>query len=138
MVSQELFARLPPFPGNVSIADVPKFSLSRLSSGDSTYARKVFETCCTTGFFLLDMGGEEAGDNIIKEIDAMFDISNNIFDLEVEEKSKYEQDTFHGKFIGFATPPSDPILSIGTDRQNKKDVIRHRITNSSPDGRMLA
>lgn len=107
MVSQELFARLPPFPENVSIADVPKFSLSGLSSGDSTYARKVFETCRTTGFFLLDMGGEETGDNIIKEIDAIFDISHNIFDLEVEEKRKYGQDTSHGKFTGFVTPASN-------------------------------
>ena len=138
MVSQEMFARLPPFPENVSIADVPKFSLSGLSSGDSTYARKVFETCRTTGFFLLDIGGEETGDNIIKEIDAIFDISHNIFDLEVEEKGKYAQDTSHGRFTGFATPASNLVLSIGTDRQNKKDVIQDRLTNSYPDGRMLA
>ena len=138
MVSQEMFTRLPPFPEDVSIADVPKFSLSGLSSGGSTYARKMFETCRTTGFFLLDMGGEETGDNIIKEIDAIFDISHNIFALEVEENGKYAQDTSHGRFTGFATPASNLILSVGTDRQNKKDVIRDRLTNSYPDGRMLA
>lgn len=39
MVSQKLFESLPPFP-DISTADVPKFSLSRLSSGDSAYAHK--------------------------------------------------------------------------------------------------
>ncbi|CAD6564679.1 MAG: hypothetical protein ASARMPREDX12_002410 [Alectoria sarmentosa] len=95
MVSQELFDALPSFP-DVLTADVPKFSLSRLSSGDSAYAHKVFKTCCTTGFFLLEMG-----DDMVNEIDAMFDISNNIFDLEIEEKSRYAQNAFEGKFTGW-------------------------------------
>ncbi|KAF6218658.1 hypothetical protein HO133_006009 [Letharia lupina] len=101
MVSQRLFDALPPFPKDVSTADVPKFSLSRLFSGDSVYAHEVFETCRTTGFFLLEMGGEEIGDNMISEVDAMFDISNNVFDLEIEEKTRYAQDASKGKFTGW-------------------------------------
>ena len=97
MVSQRLFDALPPFP-DVSTADVPKFSLSRLSSGDCAYTQKVFEACCTTGFFLLEMGGEETGDKTIKEIDVMFDMSKNVFDLQVEEKFRHAQDV--SNFIG--------------------------------------
>lgn len=118
MVSQRLFDALPPFPKDVSTADVPKFSLSRLFSGDSVYAHEVFETCRTTGFFLLEMGGEEIGDNMISEVDAMFDISNNVFDLEIEEKTRYAQDASKGKFTGCVTSTLlNPESSLGIERQ---------------------
>ena len=100
MVSQQSFDALPPFPSNVPTAEVPKFSLSMLSSGDAAYARDVFMTCCTTGFFLLDMGGDKVGDDMIKQIEAMFDISNSTFDLDIEEKTRYSQDTSKGQFNG--------------------------------------
>lgn len=54
MASQRFVDALSPFP-DVPTADVPKFSLSRLSSGDSTYAHEIFETYRTTGFFLLEI-----------------------------------------------------------------------------------
>ena len=100
MASRKLFDALPPFPLNVPVADVPKFSLSDLSSGDSAYAQKLFETCCTTGFFLLDISGQPTGDKTIKEVDAMFNISKNVFDLELEEKTRYAQDGAKGNFHG--------------------------------------
>ena len=115
MVSQSLFDSLPPFPKDVPTADVPKFSLAKLSSGDSTYARRLFETCRTTGFFLLEMGGEETGDKMIRDIDAMFDISNDIFDLDVKEKSKYAQDLARGDFNGYMIPLLNPGLSTDID-----------------------
>lgn len=104
MVSQRVFDGLPPFPENVPTAEVPKFSLSKLSSGDVIYASQLFETCRRTGFFLLDMGGDKTGDNMIKEIDTMFDISNNIFDLDIEEKGKYGQDAAKGRYTGYVSP----------------------------------
>ena len=133
MVSQELFDALPSFP-DVLTADVPKFSLSRLSSGDSAYAHKVFKTCCTTGFFLLEMG-----DDMVNEIDAMFDISNNIFDLEIEEKSRYAQNAFEGKFTGYVTfTLTNRVLPIAIDRQIAKSAGRDEIADSSLGGKMLA
>ena len=104
MVSQKLFNAYPPFPQDVPTADVPKFSLAKLSSGDSAYTHQLFETCRSTGFFLLEMGGDDTGDKMIEEIDAMFEISKNVFDLKIEEKSKYAQDTVNGKFAGYVTP----------------------------------
>ena len=99
MASQQFFSMLPPFP-DVPTADIPKFSLSKLSSDDSTYAHEVFKTCCTTGFFLLDMSGEEIGDDVIKEIDEIVNISMKVFDLNIEEKRRYAQDDAKGKFTG--------------------------------------
>lgn len=88
----------PPFKMFLSTADVPKYSLSQLSSGDSVYAHKVFETCCTMGLFLVEMGGEETGDNMIKEIDAMFDMNKNDFELVIEENFRYARDASKGNF----------------------------------------
>ena len=133
MVSQKLFDSLPPFPKDIPTADVPKFSLAKLSSGDSTYARKLFETCCTTGFFLLEMGGDETGDNMIKEIDAMFDITNDVFDLDIEEKSKYLQDIANGDFNGCVIPVSNPGLLSALTVQSNKHIAREWIANKCID-----
>ena len=125
MVSQKFFDSLPPFPKDIPTADVPKFSLAKLSSGDSTYARKLFETCRTTGFFLLEMGGDESGDDMIKDIDAMFNITNNIFDLDIKEKSKYAQDVANGDYNGYVIPVSNPgLLSALTVQNNKGQCAR--------------
>ena len=120
MVSQKLFDSLPPFPKDVPTADVPKFSLAKLSTADSTYARKLFETCRTTGFFLLEMGGDETGDEMIKEIDAMFDITNDVFDLDIKEKSKYEQDMAKGDFNGYVILASNPGVLLALTVRNDK------------------
>ncbi len=97
--------------------------MSRISSDDAGYAHEVFETCRTTGFFLLELGGEEIGDNLIKEIDAMFDISNDVFDLEVEEKIEYAEDYSRGKLTGCVTsPPVNTEFSIRIDKQIAKGV----------------
>ena len=125
MVSQKLFDSLPPFPKDIPTADVPKFSLAKLSSGDSTYARKLFETCRTTGFFLLDMSGDETGDNMIKEIGDMFDITNDVFDLDTKEKSKYAQDIANGDFNGYVTPVSEPGLPLASTVQKKTKNKAH-------------
>ena len=83
-----------------------------LSSGDAAYARDVFKTCCTTGFFLLDMGGDKVGDDMIQQIEAMFNISNSTFDLDLEEKIKYSQDIPNDQFNGCVKPP---IVSCNLD-----------------------
>ena len=85
------------------------------------------------------MGGEEIGDKLIKEIDAMFDISNNVFDLEVEEKIEYAEDCSKGKLTGCVSSSLvNTEFSLRIDKQVAKGVQRHRITDSSLGGRMLA
>ena len=136
MASQKLFDALPPFPPNIPTADVSKFSLSRLSSGDAAYARKLFETCRTTGFFLLDLSGGKTGEKIISEIDAMFEISKNVFDLDIKEKMKFAQDTPRGQFNGHVTSHSlnrdFSFISRGKLQRTSN------MPNSYVDGRILA
>ena len=137
MASQQFFSTLPPFP-DVPTADIPKFSLSRLSSDDSTYAHEVFKTCCTTGFFLLDMSGEETGDYVIKEIDEIVNISMKVFDLDIEEKRKYAQDDAKGKFTGCVLHHMEAKNFYERLREIVKDAGRDQITDKSVDGRLLA
>ena len=137
MVSQRLFESLPPFP-DISTADIPKFSLSRPSSGDSAYTHTIFETCRTTGFFLLEMGGEETHDKIVKKIDAMFDLSNNFFDLETEQKVKYARDASNGTLTGCVNSPLlNKELVISINQRIAKGGERGRNPDSSLHGRML-
>lgn len=49
------------------------------------------------------MGGEETGDDMIRQIDAMFDISNNVFELESGKELKYAQKASKGKSTGWVT-----------------------------------
>ena len=103
MVSQKLFDAVPPFPSNIPTAEVPKISLSKLSSGDPAFAYDLFRTCCTTGFFLLDMRGDETGNDMIRQIETMFNISNSTFDLDIEEKSRYSMDPSKDNYNGCVT-----------------------------------
>ena len=138
MASQQFFSTLPPFP-DVPTADIPKISLSRLFSDDSTYAHEVFKTCCTTGFFLLDMSGEQTGDHVIREIDEIVNISKKVFDLDIEEKRKYAQDDAKGKFNGCVLASSygsgNFLLAF---TEIVKGADRDLFTDNSQDGRLLA
>lgn len=140
MISQKRFDAFPPCPESAILpADVPKFSLSKRSSGDCAYAHGTIETCCTTGFFLLKMGGEETGDIMTKEIDALFDISSDVFGLDTEKKIRYARDASKGEFIGcVASTLLNSEIFIGIDTQIVRGVGRDGMTNSSLDGRMSA
>ena len=67
------------------------------------------------------MSGDETGEKMIKEIDAMFDITNAVFDLDIKEKSKYAQDVANGDFNGYVNPksPSQKLLLALTVQNNK-------------------
>ena len=51
----------------------------------------------------LIMVSEETGDIMTKKADGLFDITNEVFSLEVEEKSKYIWDASEGIFAGPVT-----------------------------------
>ena len=85
------------------------------------------------------MGGEETGDNMIKEIDAMFDIANDVFDLDTKEKSKYAQDVANGNFTGYVISVSEPGLPLAsTVPKTNKNIARKWMANRYVDGRRLA
>ena len=104
MVSPTLFQSYPPFPDNVATVEVPKISLAKLLSSDKAQSEALFHICRTMGFFLLDLEGDPVGEKLLEDIDAVFGVAKKVFDLEIAEKSKYQQDATKGNFMGSASP----------------------------------
>lgn len=58
-------------------------------SGDPKVAGDLFEACKDLGFFLLDLSGGALGEEIIAEVDAMFDLSTANFNQSEEIKQAF-------------------------------------------------
>ena len=91
MASTRLFDSYPPFPDDIPIASVPKFSLEKLVSGSDTEAKELFHACRTKGFFLLDLQNDPAGRTLHQDIETLFAITQEVMDLSLEEKTKYHR-----------------------------------------------
>jgi isopenicillin N synthase-like dioxygenase len=101
MASPKLFGSLPPFPDDLQpIAEMATISLARLVSGSVSEAQAVLDACRKLGFFLLDLSGDPVGEEMIKEVDAVFEIVRETMDLKLEEKEKYNQDIPNKDFRG--------------------------------------
>ena len=98
MASEKLFQQYPSFPEDINCLEIPKISLEKLLSGDQTQADELFHICCDVGFFLLDLKGEENGHSLLQDIESCFGLTKDVFDLEVEEKTKFSQDASNGDF----------------------------------------
>ena len=98
MASQKLFQQYPPFPEDIDTFEVPRFSLAKLSSGDQAQSEELFHTCCNFGFFLLDLKDDEAGERLLEEIEFFFGTAKEVFNLKVEEKSRFARDVSKGVF----------------------------------------
>lgn len=91
MASARLFEAYPQFPGDVPTASLPKISLHKLTSGSEAEANAMFHACRAKGFFLLDLQNEPAGNRLLRDIEALFDITRGVMDLNLEEKTKFKQ-----------------------------------------------
>ncbi|EED22981.1 oxidoreductase, 2OG-Fe(II) oxygenase family, putative [Talaromyces stipitatus ATCC 10500] len=81
---------LPPFPDDVPTILLDRLSLTKLLRYDSDEYRKFCRACENIGFFYLDLRNEGQGDSILSDADELFKISEQLFALDFEEKSKYD------------------------------------------------
>ncbi|PVH96306.1 oxidoreductase [Periconia macrospinosa] len=100
MASRTLFDALPPFPDNVVTAPIQTISLKELSSGSFDASKSLFEACRDLGFFLLDLGDDVIGEQLVGQIDQLFRISRDIMHLPKEVKIQYAHDP-PKSFLGF-------------------------------------
>ena len=91
MASTKLFEVSPAFPNDVATADMIKISLTNLSKGDDREAEALFKACGGLGFFLLDLNGDTAGEQMIREIDTAFEVARTAHGLDDAEKKDYAQ-----------------------------------------------
>lgn len=92
MASKELFAKVPPFPDEVATMPMHTVSLACLNRGHDESARQMLSACRELGFFLLDLHGDDLGEMMIREIDHLFSVSQDIFDLSEDVKQRYLHD----------------------------------------------
>ncbi|KAI0156826.1 oxidoreductase [Xylariaceae sp. FL1272] len=101
MASAKHFQTVPPFPEeDVPVADIETISLADLRSLDETAGQKLFTCCKELGFFMLDLTEDYVGKTMIDVIDRLFDISQQLMDLNEEEKMRYLHD-IPKSFLGF-------------------------------------
>ncbi|KAK5166916.1 uncharacterized protein LTR77_007645 [Saxophila tyrrhenica] len=113
---------IPPFPENVPTADIFTVDFDRLREGDPEEARKVYEASKGYGFFYLS--------NTHVDYDFMFDLANQTFNLDPDEKMKYEMGNT-GSYFGYKMSGSNYVDSKGTPDKSefynisKDDVMRN-------------
>jgi isopenicillin N synthase-like dioxygenase len=96
---QNNFPGLPPFPDDVPTAPLLRLSLGKLLAGDSTECERLFQACIEIGFFYLDLQDSDHGISLLADADKLFTVGENLFDLSLEEKKRYDfsaQDSYFG------------------------------------------
>ena len=100
---------LPPFPNNVPTAPLIRISLQKLLSNDVGESERFFTACEELGFFYLDLQNTHEGTSILNDADALFDLGEQFFDLDLEEKRSYDfsgQNSYVG-YKGYGTAVID-------------------------------
>jgi hypothetical protein len=93
MPTQTYFNKYPAFPSDVPTAQLPRLSLSKLLNHDLSHGKAesdaLFKACRTMGFFLLDFTGCPEGESFLEKAETMFDLNQEVNDMEVDELMKY-------------------------------------------------
>lgn len=90
MANNENFQGLPPFPEDVPTAPLLRLSLEKLLAHDKTEFRRFCDACEDIGFFYLDLRVTQVGDSIRRVSDSLFAVGEDLFNLSLEEKQKYD------------------------------------------------
>lgn len=78
----------PPFPDDVPTAPLLILSFDKLRNNDNEEIKRLIRACEDIGFFYLDLRGP--GDDILEDADKLFKVSEELYDLSLEEKQKYD------------------------------------------------
>ncbi|KAF1955016.1 Clavaminate synthase-like protein [Byssothecium circinans] len=89
MASTAQFHDYPPFPEDVPTAALPKISLAKLLANQVDESKALFESCCSIGFFLLDLSGHEIGEALVQDVDSLLELAKQTMALPEDEKMKY-------------------------------------------------
>lgn len=96
----ENFEGTPPFPEDMQTAPLLRISLEKLLSNDKDELNRLCNACEEIGFFYMDLRGTHNGNNILGSADRLFAIEQELFDLSLEEKQKYDFSK-EGSYFGY-------------------------------------
>lgn len=94
----ENFPDIPPFPTNVPTAPLLRLSLEKLISRDVDELKRFCDACEDVGFFYLDLRGPTTGESILSDAAKLFSLGEKLFDLDLDEKQKYDFSTKNSYF----------------------------------------
>lgn len=89
MPTERYFSKFPPFPSDVPVANLGRISYAKLLAHDNAESDALFETLRTSGFCLLDLNTCSEGQNILERAELMFQVNEQVNDLDQEELMKY-------------------------------------------------
>ena len=152
----EPFPGLPPFPDTVPTAPLLKISLAKLLRHDKEEEQNLWEACCDLGFFYLDLrsDGTEGdtngyanehsngkngpttdvqidGESLLRDADQLFKVGEELFDLPVEEKQKYDF-AEQGSYFGYKGYGSGIVDKKGTKDRNEFYNVCYLLSSFSP------
>lgn len=81
---------VPPFPADVPTAPLLCLSLSKLKARDAPEVARFSQACKDLGFFYLELTGCEDGENLLANAGQLFTLGEELFNLPVAEKKKYD------------------------------------------------
>ncbi|KAI1910311.1 hypothetical protein LOZ12_004712 [Ophidiomyces ophidiicola] len=87
---EDNFTNIPPFPDNVVTAPLLRLSFDKLLKNDESEVERFCTACEDLGFFYLDFRGTNQGNTILDEADQLFALGEQLFDLDLEDKKKYD------------------------------------------------
>jgi hypothetical protein len=126
------FADLPPFPGNVPTAPLLRISLEKLLQHDPAEEERCWKACCELGFFYLDLrtstslgvasnngsSASDSGEKLLQDADELFSVMREFFDLDVEDKVKYDF-KHKGSYFGYKGVGEGIVDGKGTHDRNE-------------------
>jgi isopenicillin N synthase-like dioxygenase len=77
-----------PFPDDVPTAPLLRLSLQKLIARDAEDVNRFTRACEDLGFFYLDLSGP--GDSLLDDANQLFGVGEELFDLPLEEKKRYD------------------------------------------------
>lgn len=96
--NDQLFTINPPFPNDVPTAPLLRLSLDKLLNNDTEESTRFYQVCKDLGFFYLDLRDTSIGESILKDADRLFDVGEQLFSLDLEEKEKYDFSAQHSYY----------------------------------------
>lgn len=127
--TRDAFPDLPPFPDTVPTAPLLRISLEKLLEHDLEEEERCWKACCDLGFFYLDLrtsdtSKEVSGEALLKVADNLFEVMKEFFNLDVEEKVKYDF-ADQGSYFGYKGYGAGIVDKIGTRDRNEFYNVWH-------------
>ncbi|KAI1380117.1 hypothetical protein F4677DRAFT_405893, partial [Hypoxylon crocopeplum] len=101
------------------------------AAGDVSVAESLLSSAQKLGFFLLDLRDDNIGNNLIEEIDSLFDLSKVVMNLPSDIKQKYGNDPPRS-FLGYKAQGGSKTETMEPDRFEWFNLGQDGLTECGP------